>query len=319
MLSSLCMYGLSGWAQSDPEEGTPVELNLFTEEVQHLHDSITVDSFSVKFYSHNINTSHGEFTEDVDYTGETHLMEVIASQRVLDFLTPYVEEFEREIIAGGHHFLKKGKYVLKPYPLKGVFIGADYYSDVICVSVEDAYELNAKDVYGDDGSYAKYTLANNYFLLFDHLSQQYIGAMYYLDIRIGNLRNEAKFYTGIPPSGNLVSSSGNQGSSYSSSPLKAAGTTNNTSVDPQKQSKLAVFPNPAQNFINVKVYADGVHPVAIQLLNETGKEQALSETLEITKAGVYTFKKDVSKLDHGVYIIRYTNGSTIESCKVILN
>ena len=80
---------------------------------------------------------------------------------------------------------------------------------------------------------------------------------------------------------------------------------------------IAVYPNPANDQLNVKLLFAESNPVNIELFDLTGKVVALPNTSQFSASNQYTF--DVADLSKGVYILKVTNGTKVSTSKVTIS
>jgi hypothetical protein len=78
---------------------------------------------------------------------------------------------------------------------------------------------------------------------------------------------------------------------------------NTSNINEAKQEwSLSAFPNPAENFINIK--AEGVNgKVGVTVLNIIGAEVVLTATVDVTN-----YRINIADLNQGTYFIRIENG-----------
>ena len=82
-------------------------------------------------------------------------------------------------------------------------------------------------------------------------------------------------------------------------------------------NNIAVFPNPANDQLNVKLLFAECNALAIELFDLTGKVVAVPNTNQFSITNQYTF--DVSDLNKGVYILKVTNGMKVSTSKVTIS
>ena len=80
---------------------------------------------------------------------------------------------------------------------------------------------------------------------------------------------------------------------------------------------VAVFPNPANDQLNVRLLFAESNAVNIELFDLTGKVVAVPNTNQFSTTNQYTF--DVAELNKGVYILKVTNGNKVSTSKVTIS
>ena len=79
---------------------------------------------------------------------------------------------------------------------------------------------------------------------------------------------------------------------------------------------IAVYPNPANDQLNVQLLFAESNAVNIELLDLTGKKVAFSSNGQAISPNRYTL--DVAELSKGVYILKVTNGTKVSTSKVTI-
>ena len=80
---------------------------------------------------------------------------------------------------------------------------------------------------------------------------------------------------------------------------------------------IAVYPNPANDQLNVQLLFAESNAVSIELLNLTGKVVASLNHNQAISPNRYTL--DVADLSKGVYILKVTNGTKVSTSKVTIS
>jgi hypothetical protein len=85
----------------------------------------------------------------------------------------------------------------------------------------------------------------------------------------------------------------------------------------QTSNLFEVYPNPATNEINIKYELDSQHDISLQLFNSTGKlVKNLGQKQQ--QKGSYTERYDLQNLPKGVYLLRFSNGYTHQTSKLVV-
>ena len=80
---------------------------------------------------------------------------------------------------------------------------------------------------------------------------------------------------------------------------------------------IAVYPNPANDLLNVELLFAESNAVNIELIDLMGKEVTTSNRTKAISPNRYTL--DVADLSKGVYILKVTNGSKMSTSKVTIS
>ena len=80
---------------------------------------------------------------------------------------------------------------------------------------------------------------------------------------------------------------------------------------------IAVYPNPANDLLNVELLFAESNAVNIELLDLTGKTVAFPSNCQAISPNQYTL--DVADLSKGVYILKVTNGKKVSTSKVTIS
>ncbi len=84
-----------------------------------------------------------------------------------------------------------------------------------------------------------------------------------------------------------------------------------SSLTPFTESKLALYPNPTQDVLNIEIANASLQTVQVEIVGIDGRV-ALSTMLNNAKRSVY-----VATLPKGIYLVRCNNGTNISSTKFI--
>ena len=93
----------------------------------------------------------------------------------------------------------------------------------------------------------------------------------------------------------------------------------NVSVEDVKYNSdnIAVYPNPANDQLNVRLLFAESNAVNIELFDLTGKVVASPNRNQAISPNQYTI--DVADLSKGVYILKVTNGTKVSTSKVTIS
>jgi hypothetical protein len=81
---------------------------------------------------------------------------------------------------------------------------------------------------------------------------------------------------------------------------------------PPNGTGVNVYPNPASDFINVKLFGDKARKFKIEVVNFTGTV-AQTATLDFTSSYYYIHQFDITKLTFGIYFVRVVSDDKVIS------
>ncbi|MEX1191515.1 MAG: T9SS type A sorting domain-containing protein [Brumimicrobium sp.] len=93
--------------------------------------------------------------------------------------------------------------------------------------------------------------------------------------------------------------------------MSAEDPSNTASFDENELSKVRVYPNPANETLNLKL-ANNIDNATVSMVDVMGRN-VLNQTIENDFTQI-----DVSKLEKGMYVINITNGGSVESKNIII-
>ena len=139
----------------------------------------------------------------------------------------------------------------------------------------------------------------------------------FYDMQWGAAANGHLIVTTINDAGATVSTLWNYDGTYNYS--SNAAPTNVTTVvgieEVNLSAGVSVYPNPANDFINVAYGLTNNSVVTVDVINVLG-ERVMTEYVGSQAAGNYTSRLDVSNLSAGVYMLNVTINGTVNTVRV---
>lgn len=139
----------------------------------------------------------------------------------------------------------------------------------------------------------------------------------FYDMQWGAAANGHMYVTTVSNSGSTFSSLWNYDGSYDFEEASASSNVN-TVVGIEEvnlSAGVSVYPNPANDFINVAYGLTNNSVVTVDVINVLG-ERVMTEYVGSQAAGNYTSRLDVSNLSAGVYMLNVTINGTVNTVRV---
>ena len=197
----------------------------------------------------------------------------------------YPEESSWSITDEAGTIVASANYSPQPRP-------ADYSTKIenVYLPSTGCYFFNAVDTYGDGFYELQYT---------------------------GGVANGHMFVTTVNDAGSTFSTLWNYDGTYNFDEASASSNVN-TVVGIEEVSLstgVSVYPNPANDFINVAYGLTNNSVVTVDVINVLG-ERVMTEYVGSQAAGNYTSRLDVSNLSAGVYMLNVTINGTVSTVRV---
>ena len=236
-------------------------------------------NLNVSITSADDNTSNNATTAPIAFAadGTTHVKVDILFDR-------YPEESSWSITDDAGNVVASADYSAAPLP-------ADNSTKIVDVYLPSTgcYTFTAVDAYGDG----------------------------FYDMQWGAATNGHMFVTTVNDAGATFSSLWNYDGSYNFDEAAAPANVN-TVVGIEEvnlSAGVSVYPNPANDFINVAYGLTNNSVVSVDVINILG-ERVMTEYIGSQTAGNYTSRIDVSDLSAGVYMLNVTINGTVSTVRV---